>query len=56
MTDPQDTVSVAQDELRDREVDVRGPVHDDLPIEANEADVLEQLQDLPDLDEDDYRG
>lgn len=56
MTDPEDTVSVAQDDLHEREVDERDPLVDDQPIEANEADVMEQLQDIPDLDEDDYRG
>jgi hypothetical protein len=54
VTDPEDSVRIPQDELREREVDVRDPLVDDLPIEANEADVVEQWQDVPESDEDDY--
>ncbi len=54
MTDPEDTVSVSPDQLREQEVDLRDPFADDLPIEADEGDVADQRLDVPDSDEDDY--
>lgn len=56
MTDPEDSVHAADDELREREADLSNQLDRDLPIEADEADAVDQKQDVPEADEDDYPG
>jgi hypothetical protein len=54
VTDPEDSVDVSRDELVEREADVTDEFDRPLPVEADEADVIEQKRDVPDSDEDDY--
>ena len=51
--DPEDVAAPDADDLREREADVVDEFDRPLPDEANEADVVEQKQELP-VDEDDY--
>ena len=53
MTDPEYAVSADHEDLVEREADVADEFDRPLPDDANEADVLEQKQDVPG-DEDDY--
>ena len=53
MTDPEHPVSTDHEDLVEREADVADEFERPLPDDANEADVLEQKQDVPE-DEDDY--
>ncbi|MDQ6851941.1 MAG: hypothetical protein M3070_18775 [Actinomycetota bacterium] len=50
MTDPENSVFLASDD----DGEVRDLVDRDLPIEADEADAVDQHFDLPPPDEDDY--
>ena len=54
MTDPEEPVTVDREDLVEREADVVDEFDRPLPDEANEADVVEQKQDVPGEDEDDY--
>jgi hypothetical protein len=56
VTDPEDSVSVAQDELVEHEADLTDEFDRPLPLEADEADAVDQKLDVPELveDEDDY--
>jgi hypothetical protein len=51
--DPDDVAGPDAEELYEREADVVDELDRPLPDEANEADVLEQKQELP-VDNDDY--
>jgi hypothetical protein len=51
--DPDDVAAPDAEELYEREADVVDELDRPLPDEANEADVLEQKQELP-VDNDDY--
>jgi hypothetical protein len=53
MTDPEYPVTTDHEDLTEREADVVDEFDRPLPIDANEADVIEQKQDVPE-DEDDY--
>jgi hypothetical protein len=54
--DPEDSVSVARDELEEHEADVTDEFDRPLPDEADEADVVEQKREIPDSEDDDYPG
>jgi hypothetical protein len=54
VTDPEEPVTVDRDDLRERPADAVDAFDRPLPDEANEADVIEQLLDVPDSDEDSY--
>lgn len=56
MTDPEDTVTVRPADLEEAEADIVDDFERPLPIEAEEADVIEQKRDLPDDDGTDYEG
>jgi hypothetical protein len=51
--DPEDIAGPDPEELREREADVVDEFDRPLPVEANEADVVEQKQEVP-ADDDDY--
>lgn len=53
MTDPEQPVTTDHEDLVEREADVVDELERPLPDEANEADVLEQKQDVPE-DDDEY--
>lgn len=53
MTDPEDTVAVRPADLAEAEADLVDDFDRPLPIEAEEADVVEQKRDVPD-DGDEY--
>ena len=53
MTDPEISVGPSRDELYEQEVDLADEFDRPLPVEADEADVVEQKLELPELlDED----
>jgi hypothetical protein len=53
MTDPEISVGPTRDEMYEQEVDLADEFDRPLPVEADEADVVEQKLELPDLlDED----
>jgi hypothetical protein len=54
VTDPEDSVSVAQDELVEHEADLTDEFDRPLPLEADEADAVDQKLDVPEPPEDDY--
>lgn len=54
MTDPEDSVTLRPADLAEAEADLTDDFERPLPIEAEEADVLEQKQDLPDDGTDEY--
>ena len=56
MTDPEDSVQVAKDELVEQEADLVDEFERELPDEADEADAIDQKRDVPDEDEDEYPG
>jgi hypothetical protein len=49
MTDPEISVGPTRDELYEQEVDLTDEFERPLPVEANEADVVEQKWDVPEL-------
>jgi hypothetical protein len=53
MSDPENPATTDHEDLVEREADVVDESERPLPDDANEADVLEQKQDVPD-DEDGY--
>lgn len=53
MTDPEVSVGPTRDELYEEEVDLADEFERPLPVEADEADVVEQKQAVPELLEDD---
>jgi len=53
MTDPEISVGPSRDELYEQEVDLADEFDRPLPVEADEADVVEQKRDVPELLEDD---
>lgn len=53
MTDPEISVGPTRDELYEEEVDLADEFERPLPVEADEADVVEQKQAVPELLEDD---
>ena len=55
MTDPEDTVSPRPADLAEAEAELVDDVDRPAPFEAEDGDVLEQKQELPDDDEDAYR-
>lgn len=55
MTDPEDTVSTRSADLAEAEADLVEDVERPAPFEAEDGDVLEQKQELPEDDEDAYR-
>lgn len=58
MTEPEDpevAVSVTRDELAEAEADVVDDLQRPGPLEADDADVLDQKRDVPDDEADDYR-
>jgi hypothetical protein len=54
VTDPEDSVDVSRDDLVEREADVTDDFDRPLPIEADEADAVDQKTGVPESDEDDY--
>jgi hypothetical protein len=54
VTDPEDSVNVSREELVEREADVTDEFDRPLPVEADEADAVDQKRGVPDSDEDDY--
>jgi len=52
MTDPEHPVPTDHEDLVEREADVVDELHRPLPDEASEADVIEQMQDVPEADDD----
>jgi hypothetical protein len=54
VTDPEDSVSMAQDELVEHEANLTDEFDRPLPIEADEADAVDQKRDVPEPPEDDY--
>jgi hypothetical protein len=55
MTNPEDTIPVADEEYTDREADLVEDAERPIPLEAEPADALEQQLEVPDHGEDDYR-
>jgi hypothetical protein len=55
VTDPEDTVSVSAEEFAEHEADVADDLTGELPLEAEQADAVEQLLEVPDEGEDEYR-
>lgn len=55
MTDPEDTVTEREDDLVEEGVDLREQFERELPVEADDADAVDQKTDIPDDGEDDYR-
>jgi hypothetical protein len=47
---------VPRDELVEREADVTDEFDRPLPVEADEADAVDQKRDVPESDEDEYPG
>jgi hypothetical protein len=56
VTDPEISVGPTRDELYEEEVDLADEFDRPLPVEANEADVVEQKRDVPELLEDEDDG
>jgi hypothetical protein len=54
VSEPDEFEDVDRDDLAERPADVEDPLSDPLPVEADEADVVEQTRDLPDSSEDEY--
>lgn len=54
MSEPDEFEDVDRDDLAERPADVGDPLSDPLPVEADEADVVEQTRDVPDTPEDEY--
>lgn len=54
--DPEDTVRVHPADLAEAEADLVDDFERPVPIEAEEADVVEQKRDVPDDGSDDYDG
>jgi hypothetical protein len=55
MTDPEDTVSPRPADLAEAEADLVDDFDRPAPFEAEDGDVLEQKQELPEDDEDERR-
>jgi hypothetical protein len=53
VTDPENSVGPTHDELYEQEVDLADEFDRPLPTEANEADVVDQKWDVPELLDDD---
>lgn len=51
MTDPEDVTPVDEQDLREHEADVVDEFDRPVPVEADEADVLEQKLDVPEEDD-----
>lgn len=54
MTDPEDTVSERPADIADEAVEVIDDFEREIPVEADDADAVEQKQDVPDDGSDDY--
>jgi hypothetical protein len=54
VTDPEDSVDVSRDDLIERQADLTDAFDRELPVEANEADVVDQKLEVPGADEDEY--
>lgn len=54
MTDPEDTVSERPADLAEDSVDELDDLEREIPAEADDADAVEQKQDVPDDGADDY--
>lgn len=54
MTDPEDTVSERPNDIADEAVDAIDDLEREFPAEADDADAVEQKQDVPDDGADDY--
>lgn len=54
MTDPEDTVSERPADLAEDSVDELDDFEREIPVEADDADAMEQKQDVPDDGADDY--
>jgi hypothetical protein len=56
VTDPEEVLGVDHSDLVERAVHVVGERDRVLPIEADEADAIDQSRDVPDAGEDEYPG
>ena len=54
MTDPEDTTRLLHNDLAETEVDEADEFERPLPLEAEEADVVEQKLQVPDDERDEY--
>ena len=55
MTDPEDTVSERPADFAEDEADLLDEFEREIPVEADDADAVEQKIEVPDEGEDDYR-
>jgi hypothetical protein len=56
MSDPEEPAPVDDEDLIEREADVTDEFDRPIPVEADEADAIEQKLDVPEADEDAYPG
>jgi hypothetical protein len=54
MTDPEDTVAERAADFAEAEADLLDEFDREVPVEADDADAMEQKLDVPDDGEDDY--
>jgi hypothetical protein len=55
MTDPEDTVGPARDDLEEHEADLSDEFDGELPDDVDEADAIDQKREIP-IDDEDYES